>query len=150
MRTLCRNSLPQQYCCPTYTGKSYENSKKYPEIVSIRINPFSAGTSVEYQLKGDPDFDEWAADWNRVPGRWTTSVKMAGAGHSPDLFENLQVSSYQALLIAYGLDECEFPLEKIVSISPDELLKGGTGVSQDIGFRTGKLVKSIRFSFPSF
>jgi hypothetical protein len=70
--------------------------------------------------EGDIFYTEHAVDWNwLVKGRWACSEKELGSGWY--LAGELDSGAYQALLEHFGLNATEFPLEKVISMSPAEL-----------------------------
>lgn len=78
--------------------------------------------SILYSAEGDIFFTEHAIDWCwLIPRRWTTSDKEVGSGWYPK--EGLDNTAYLALLKHFGLEDYtdEFPLEKVISMSPAEL-----------------------------
>ncbi len=90
--------------------------------------------SIRYVVEGDDDY--FAVDWSwEEEGKWSVSCKEYGLGHRWEKWGTLDKNqssyiykkAYQALLKEFGLEEIkdDFPLEKIVSMSPSELASVG-------------------------
>ncbi len=79
--------------------------------------------SVRYQTENPDDIGEHAVDWDwNVKGHWAMSDKEGGKWYTT---RGLDEEAYLVLLRHFGLENyrSEFPLEKIMITSPDELGK---------------------------
>ena len=83
------------------------------------------------------DDDDYAADWGHIKGRWTYSSREYGLGQRWEFCNNLDEHAYKALLETFGLKKEDFPLEKIVVMSPRELtrISGRDPLSDTLGDR---------------
>jgi len=76
----------------------------------------------------------FSVDWNwKVRVKWARSVK---EGNSWQVIIGLSRKSYEALLEHFGLEEYadEFPIEKIISISPARLVAARRAKEETHGF----------------
>lgn len=69
--------------------------------------------------------DSWSVDWKSEEGFWKRYYKEIYRNEwEPQ--KSLDDYAYNAILERFGLSAQEFPLEKIITMSPKELTKIGT------------------------
>jgi hypothetical protein len=81
--------------------------------------------SLTYESPYHGDLDDFAADWGRISGKWTTSTREYGLGHVWEFSDKFDNVAYMAVLKHFHLQDRkdEFPLEVIKRKSPSELAK---------------------------
>lgn len=81
--------------------------------------------SVHYIPPDEDETTDFAADWGRVKGKWTTSNAEYGSGRRWNFEDTFGEPAYQGVLMAFGLKETEISLEKLVVTSPAQLAEIG-------------------------
>ena len=81
--------------------------------------------SIRYETEGEGSYTELAVDWDwNIKRQWAMSDK-EGPGSRWYATKGLDKRAYEAILQHFGLGdyESEFPIEKVIAMSPEELGK---------------------------